>query len=350
VEWLKEKNGIYFNDLGIVYGPLDYQNFGENPLFVKNRSFSIELLLSPDSDDYKNFSYIFGLYDEHFQEIFSISQLKSLLNISKYRNTLKKKSGHNWRWLNNAFSKGQIRFIAITSDKTSTTVYLDGKKARKYRNFSMALGKELTPTWRMVIGNDPTGKKPWTGKIYGVAIYSKTLSPEQVRGNYEKWEAEFVTSLLKEKDALALYPINEQKGTVIHNSMSDKYHLSIPSKFKILKKKFLQSDGIASKLDGPGLRDMRINMLGFIPLGWFSFLVFNSYIRPSNTPPWRPMLFVVIGGTGLSLMVEILQAFLPMRNSSLTDVIFNSFGTILGVILAVMLISLKKLFSKVPTD
>lgn len=59
------------------------------------------------------------------------------------------------------------------------------------------------------------------------------------------------------------------------------------------------------------------------------------------------MIFLaVLGGTVLSLVIEILQAYLPTRNSSLSDLIYNSFGTGLGIILAAIFVRLKTRFQR----
>jgi len=91
----------------------------------------------------------------------------------------------------------------------------------------------------MVIGNDPSGRKPWTGKILGLAIYNHTLSPEKVIEHFEKWRSESTLSLLKEKDIVALYSMNEQNGKVIHNVLNDRYNLvSDTREIQNLKKEF----------------------------------------------------------------------------------------------------------------
>jgi len=333
--WLKVKagNGIYFHNHGIVYGPSEFKDFDQPPLFGKNESFSIELWLTPGSVGSNRFSCIFGLYNEHLSEIFSLSQVKSSLNLSKYQNPKNKSSNHNWRWLKEVFLKGQRRLLTITSDKTGTTVYINGKKARKYRNYSLMSARQFTPTERIVIGDDPSGRQPWAGEIYGLAIYNLALSPGQVFEHFEKWRNESALSLLKEKDIIALYPMDEQNGQIIHNAVFNHYHLSIPARFKILKKNFLNLSGNALKLNGSSLRDMRLNILGFIPLGYLLIVTIYS-TKSSRASSWRLIFLVVLGGTVVSLVIEILQAHLPTRNSSLTDLIFNSFGTGLGVILA----------------
>jgi VanZ family protein len=243
--------------------------------------------------------------------------------------------------LNNAFFIGQRRFLTITSDKNNTTVYLDGRRVKKYRNYSLIRSRKQASAWRIVIGNDPSGRKPWTGKIHGLAIYNHSLSPEQVGKHFDKWRNKSALSLLEEKDIYALYPMNEKSGQLIHNAASNHYHLSIPDKFKILKKSYLKLSGNALELNGSSLRDMRINILGFIPLGYL--LIVTIYSNKSSwSSSWRLIFLAIFGGTVVSLFIEILQAYLPTRNSSLSDLIFNTFGTALGVILASMYIKIKK--------
>jgi hypothetical protein len=336
VYWLENENGIGFNTRGIVYGPVGFRDLGQIPFLKKNEPFSIELWLRPGSDGHNRFSTIFGLYDDHYQEIFSFSQVKSLLNVSNGQNALKKGVTHNWRWFGNAFFKEQKRFISIISDKTSTTIYLNGKKARKFRNFSLIPSKELRPKWRIVAGNDPTGKKPWTGKIYGLAIYNHLLSSKQVSEHFKNWKGESVLSLLKEKEILALYPMNEKNGISIRNVMNGDHNMLIPAKFKILKKNFLKLPCNALMLNGSNSRDIGINILGFIPLGFLLFLAINSYSNPLKTSAWCLLISAILGGIIVSLIIETLQVYLPDRHSSVTDLIFNALGTGLGVIFALI--------------
>jgi VanZ family protein len=49
----------------------------------------------------------------------------------------------------------------------------------------------------------------------------------------------------------------------------------------------------------------------------------------------RKILFpaTILVGFGFSLVIELIQVYLPSRDSSLTDVICNTIGTIAGLIL-----------------
>jgi VanZ family protein len=342
VEWLKNGNGIFFQNLGIVYGPAEFNDLEKPPLFKKNESITVELWLTPSRDDDGGFSCIFRLYDENRPEIFSLSQVRSFLNLSKYQNPKNNKSApHDWRWVKNAFPKGQRRFLTITSDKNHTKVYLDGKKVKYLRNYSLTPKEELTPAWRIIIGNDPTGRGPWTGKIHGLAIYNHSLSSKKVFEHFEKWRDDSAISLLKEKGVIALYPMDEQKGNLIHNALNNRYNLLIPDRFKILKKNFLEFSSSALKKKDTSRRDMIINIIGFIPLGYFLLLVFNLHGQYLKMSAWRLIFPAILGGMIVSLIIETLQGYLPTRISSLSDLIFNTFGTGLGIILAMIFITLK---------
>ena len=106
----------------------------------------------------------------------------------------------------------------------------------------------LSPRWRMIIGCDPSGTKPWRGKIHGLALYNHALSPEQVSKHFEKWRNKSALSLIKEKEIINLYLMDEKNGQIIHNAVRNQFHLSIPGRFTILNKKFLELSRNSLKL------------------------------------------------------------------------------------------------------
>jgi glycopeptide antibiotics resistance protein len=73
------------------------------------------------------------------------------------------------------------------------------------------------------------------------------------------------------------------------------------------------------------VKDLFWNVLGFVPLG----LVLYPYFLVAFGSK-RPWLMSCLTGAALSLLIEILQSFLPQRSSGWTDVITNSAGTALG--------------------
>jgi glycopeptide antibiotics resistance protein len=71
-----------------------------------------------------------------------------------------------------------------------------------------------------------------------------------------------------------------------------------------------------------------VNIGGFVPLGFFLY----AYLSLSERNK-LPALVTILFGCLLSLTVEIAQAYIPTRDSGMTDVITNTTGTALGVVL-----------------
>ena len=74
--------------------------------------------------------------------------------------------------------------------------------------------------------------------------------------------------------------------------------------------------------------DIIVNVLGFVPLG-FLFAFWRGQVNGSRR--WGSYVFAVLIGALVSLAIEVTQAFIPARDSSLIDVLCNITGAISGV-------------------
>ena len=75
--------------------------------------------------------------------------------------------------------------------------------------------------------------------------------------------------------------------------------------------------------------DVAVNMAGYAPLG---FLLALSALRSGLTD--RPVIVATVAGAGLSLVLETLQSYLPVRVPSNVDFALNAAGACLGAISA----------------
>jgi glycopeptide antibiotics resistance protein len=102
--------------------------------------------------------------------------------------------------------------------------------------------------------------------------------------------------------------------------------LVVPGHVSPYRRTFLES----SPKDWGGVRrnfkDILINVVGFIPLGF----LLARYLRYKGCGSLAVVLLAVAAGFGISFFIEILQAFLPARSSDMMDLIANTFGTIIG--------------------
>jgi VanZ like family len=75
-------------------------------------------------------------------------------------------------------------------------------------------------------------------------------------------------------------------------------------------------------------KNVMINIGGFVPLG-FRFCTYFSSMRRLD----RAVIATIVFGAVVSFTIEVLQAFLPTRDSGIAEVITNTLGTGMGALL-----------------
>lgn len=90
--------------------------------------------------------------------------------------------------------------------------------------------------------------------------------------------------------------------------------------------------------------DLITNVLFFIPFGFFGLYSLQN----NKWPKASRVIFLSLLGTGLSAIVEFLQMFTVDRNTSDTDLITNTLGTIVGIVCAGLIkpSSMRALYNK----
>ncbi len=168
----------------------------------------------------------------------------------------------------------------------------------------------------------------WSGQLRGLAIYNRELLVGEVSEHVANWMNREHPDFAKSQGAVVLYVFNEGDGDVAHNRVDSTTDLLIPERFFVLNKKFLERPWNEFYFGWNYWKDIGINVAGFIPLGFF-FYAYFCLVRRVN----HPAAVTIALGFTISFAIEVLQAFLPTRDSGMTDVITNTFGTTLGAIL-----------------
>ncbi len=78
--------------------------------------------------------------------------------------------------------------------------------------------------------------------------------------------------------------------------------------------------------------DVLTNLLVYMPLG----LLLGVLLR-QRFSPWGVLILATSLGTGLSFLLEYLQTYLPLRVSSLADILLNGLGSLAGAGLLVLM-------------
>jgi hypothetical protein len=161
--------------------------------------------------------------------------------------------------------------------------------------------------------------------LLGLVFYPRTLTREEVSADSRAWRESGPQELWK--SAAAFYAFDEGGGAVVHDRTRRMPDLMIPRDFRVLHSTPLE---LPAKPGLSDLQDAAINILGFIPFG---FLV-AAYLQEAAEYSRRQALIAAVAiGLITSLGIELLQVYLPTRDSSLLDVINNTLGSMAGALL-----------------
>ena len=222
------------------------------------------------------------------------------------------------------FQRNKPVFITITAGPRKTAVYLEGRLV----NSSPGLGltkKDLAGP--LLFGTVPVKRAGWRGNLLGLAIYDQELTETQVVQNYHGWIQNGRPPSSAPADQAALYLFEERTGSVVQNSARWGPALTIPAYFKILQKPVLARPRMQDFVRWSTWEDVLLNVVGFIPLGFFVC----AYLSSRRTR--RAALAAILVGAAVSLAIELLQVYIPVRDSDMTDLLANTSGTLAGVLL-----------------
>lgn len=311
VTWLERYNGLRFGKHGTILGSGAFKTSLQDEACI-----SLEVWSQPSLMNASNIFLTFYTPENPLQ--FSLRQYRADL-------ILQSEFWHEQRQvkikkvdIEGVFSKERPSFLTITSSTQGTAVYLDGVLVRTFPRLRLT-SKDITG--RLVFGSSPVAYDTWAGQLRGLAIYERELTGAQVLQHYKSWTEKGRPAVTENERSIALYVFDEHTGSVVHNQVNSGIDLQIPEQYTLLNPIFL------GEVSLNGWRDILVNISGFIPVGF----LFRAYFSARQIK--RPALAAVILGGMVSLIIEILQTWLPTRGSDMTDVITDVLGTSLGVML-----------------
>lgn len=184
--------------------------------------------------------------------------------------------------------------------------------------------------YRLYLGNSADIDSPWAGDILEVALYGKSLTEKEVWQSYRQWMQNPNISNGDDNGLVARYAFNETSGSKIPSTAGFSNPLYIPPHL-VFSQKVLAKPNIYRVNAG----DVILNIIGFIPFG---FVLAFSLKRIRNWSPARACLVTIFLGAMISLGIELLLAYLPTRDSSQLDLICNTLGTVLGVVIVAVIL------------
>jgi VanZ family protein len=324
--WHAGKHGLHFNNFGIAYTSFPAPMDPKSPSIPK--PFTIEMVLKTTKQQNSRFNSIVCIHNGDDGKQLLVGQWRSHMIVMNGNDYAHKRRDPRIS-MDISKSSNQSVLVTIASSQAGTYLYMDGRHVKTNIGLKLNLpdGKAV---W-LIIGNSIYGKHAWSGKVGGLALYDQPISAQKAKAHFEKWRQTGSLSFAIKDRPRHLYLFDEKKGDIVTDYGESKQNLQIPRRFKILKKQFLAAPWAIPKINKNILSDFTINLFGFVPLGFVLANVLSSTNKSSGK---QVLFYVIVLGFGVSLFIEITQAWLPSRSSNLHDLVLNTLGTWIGAIIA----------------
>jgi hypothetical protein len=316
VAWMANGAGLRFGPWGTVWGSNSVK-----PTNLHDAGASLEVWVQPakmwDSGTFLT------LYRREDLRQFSLRQFQTDLAIQIEPDN-QHRSGTRRAQVADVFRRSTPVFITLSSNVQGALVYIDGALAQEAPGLRLSI-EDLAG--RVIVGDSPRQSRSWKGQFLGLAFYEQTLTAHQVLNHYKTWTNLGRPELMTDDRGIALYLFDEHKGKVVHSQIGSG-DLSIPETYTVLDKICLAPLWREFEMTRDYWSAVIKNLVGFVPLG-FCFYAYWSVARPLR----KPALATVALGVTVSFTIEFLQCYLPTRESGTTDLITNTAGTALGILL-----------------
>ena len=320
VAWLRNTNGVKLGRTGNLSssGLVDLSDSGR---------MTMEMWVQPDH--WQNSATILSLYRPDRRILFSYRQSLTDLEVA----VLRWESPRSFVEREHFYVDGFVQalhqhkpvFITVTSDPEAIAVYLDGRLAQEVAQFPFP-GEVLDS--RLIVGDAPRQTDSFRGYIRGLATYATVLNSEQISRHFQSWTRQGAPVIEPEDSNSSLYLFDERTGNIVHNRAAKTGDLIIPAVYTNVDKITLEPFWSEFEWSRSYWSGNVKNVIGFVPFGMCFYPFFLSLGVKR-----RAALITVLAGALVSLLIEFFQAFLPTRDSGTTDIITNTFGAYIGIML-----------------
>ncbi|MBZ5634660.1 MAG: VanZ family protein [Acidobacteriia bacterium] len=305
------------------YGTVMSSGSFRMPESDEDPGWSIEIWMQPSRTRAER--HFFSVFSPASTDLLSLRQYADGVVVSENKEE-EYTPTHKSLYVDAVFRPATPVFLTIAASGRRTSVFVDGalRKSTEVLRFS-----KRALAGQFILGDSPLISDSWSGWIGGFAVYARELSPSEVSQHFASWSQRPPPTLTEDAHPAALYLFKEGAGNIIHNQVRSGVDLMIPERYLVAGKLFLERPWDEYEPAWSYYKSILINVAGFVPFGflWYGYLSL-SFPQQKTRTVWT----TVILGTTMSLTMEILQGFLPTRSSGMTDIVTNTAGTTLGVV------------------
>lgn len=321
VTWLPTGKGLQFGEHGVVFSKGAVQPTRPS----RDSLCTLTIRLQPDTFWRGASGTLLGIYTPEEPSQFRLMQWRDVLMIRRDYRDADNHSKTAEVDLDQAFLTRDPVTFTITSGPDGSVAYRNGMRAAGITKMGLSCG-DLAG--QLVLGDSAVMDNAWPGNILDMSLYDRELAPQEIASKYASWHGNQTDQGPGgEQHLVAQYAFNEGSGQVVHGVPGSAPDLYIPKIFKVPHKKLLMWPWEESH-DKLEFGDIAINIFGFVPFGF----VFAAYLT-WNRNVSHSLLITILCGAAISLTIEILQEYIPGRDSGILDIITNTLGTFLGALL-----------------
>ncbi len=321
VAWLVDREGIELGDHSVVHSarPLDLRE-GAGAV-------SIELYIEARDEVYDRVRPLLSLYDGDLPENLIIGQWKSRTVLRAA--FLNARGRRRFREIDvkSGMRPGVRSLLAVTSGVGGTAIYVDGVLELVDPKLTLRPGNL---EGRLLLGDSSDGDHGWRGKVFGLALFERALSPAEIERHYRLFADARARELQTAPGLAGLYLFDEGAGPVAADRAAAGNALDFPEYARPVHPVILRPPW----RDSIHALDIIVNILGFVPFGLFYFL-YRQAAHPGRA--LGNFLWALLAAAAISGTIELLQVYLPSRSSSMTDLICNIGGALVGILIALAL-------------
>ncbi len=310
--WIAGGHGVVFGKHGVLVGPRPFR-----PDDTADSGCALDLWVEPDQADVKG--AIFAAYSPANPRLLTVEQYGDGLAVRGLAPRDPIRTGGSQLYVDGVFVPGKPVFLTFISNGWGTKAFVNGIFRRAIPNFRIC---HSILTARLVAGTAAESDYGWQGRLTGIAIFGHLLIPGEIREDYNTWPDHPGPTLRNKAGLVALYLFDEGSGIRVRDELSGANSFYMPDRYLVVAKRFLSPPSF----DNRG--DIVANIIGFVPLGF----TLCGYLLSSGWGKATGIVTTVLLCSIFSLLIEILQWFLPTRDSDMTDIITNTVGAAGGAV------------------
>ncbi len=327
VAWHTDRAGLKFGSYGMAYCRNVFQA-DPDPSLSTSQGLSFELAVRAEALKRERFQILMMLHGGHDDEQLLIGQWRSSL-IVMHGNDYSGRRGLKRLVVAEAIPPGVERHITVISQNGGSRIFVDGRPVARTTQMALKIPNRRASV-TLVVGNSVYARHSWNGDMFGVAIYTHALTPQAVATHFDQWKKTRDFSMSVAAEPALLYLFDDVPGQKAFNRMGDTRYLVIPASVQILRKEILSLPWVGTRWDSDFWKDVAVNFLGFMPLGFFLSALRADF---GGAAARRNFLLCVGLCFLLSLGIELAQAWIPSRSSQALDLTLNTLGAAAGVAL-----------------